>query len=96
MSPEVHGEVSETGESGEGTSETTYTINLSELVGMYVTARISCFTTKEMNPQKKQDPITLRGGKASPVPWINRCGGAKDELACTVMIMLGRLEVRSG
>ena len=50
------------------------------------------------SPEAVGDPIALRVAITCPaaVFWVNKCGGAKDERACLLMRMLGRLEIKGG
>ena len=54
----------------------TITINLLELSGMMVTARVILALVHD-RPENPGDPILMRGDNlAAAVMWVNRCGGA--------------------
>ena len=69
-------------------------INLLELAGMCMTAWLVQMIVRDQ-PRQAGDPVLLRGDNASAVAWINRCGGAKNRRAGTLMRLLGRLEIRN-
>ena len=71
------------------------TINLLELVGMVLTARVMHELVRD-RPESKGDPILMRGDNFAAVTWANRCGGARNKRAVLMMRMLGRLEIQGG
>ena len=73
----------------------TITINLLELLGMVVTARVMLELTGD-RPASVGDTIATRGDNMAPITWVNMCGGARDKRACLLMRMPGRLEIKGG
>ena len=72
------------------------TINLLEMLGMVVAARVMLELVEE-KADTKGDPILMRGDSTSAVSWISPCGGVRDKRACLLMMrMLGRLEIKGG
>ena len=71
------------------------TINLLELAGMFMMARVVQMIVGD-RPQTAGDAVLLRGDNVSAVSWVNKCGGAKDRRAGLLVRLLGRMEITSG
>lgn len=68
------------------------TIKLFELLGMLVSARVMYFWRGD-RPREDGNPILLRGGNSSAVAWVNKRSRSRDQQACALMTLLGRIEV---